>query len=118
MRVANDSGRAMSNGDLGMITGLDMEEGTPTVLFESQSVVHGFGKLEKLLMAHATTIRTTRDSEYPAMVIPLTTRRYPMLARSRLYTEATWGKRLVVLVGQRRAPVVAAGPTMPEAGGA
>jgi len=48
MLVANDSGRAMSNGDLGMITGLDMEAGTPTVLFERQSVVHGFGKLEEL----------------------------------------------------------------------
>jgi exodeoxyribonuclease V alpha subunit len=65
---------------------------------------HGrLGELDELVLAYATTIHKAQGAEYPAVVIPLTTQHYPMLARNLLYTGVTRGKRLVVLVGQRRA---------------
>jgi len=107
MQVANDYERDVFNGDLGVITGLDLEESELTVSFEGREVVYGFGELDELVLAYATTIHKSQGSEYPAVVIPLTTQHYTMLARKLLYTGVTRGKRLVVLVGQRRALAIA-----------
>ncbi len=74
-----------------------------------RAVAYGFGELDELVLAYATTIHKSQGSEYPAMVIPLTTQHYTMLARNLLYTGVTRGKRLVVLVGQRRALAIAVG---------
>jgi exodeoxyribonuclease V alpha subunit len=95
------------NGDLGVITSLDTEAGELTVAFDGRPVTYGFGELDELVLAYATTIQKAQGSEYPAVVIPLTTQHYPMLARNLLYTGVTRGKRLVVLVGQRRALAIA-----------
>ena len=67
----------------------------------------GFGELDELVLAYATTIHKAQGSEYPAVVIPLSTQHYAMLARNLLYTGVTRGKRLVVLVGSRRALAMA-----------
>ena len=107
MQVANDYERDVFNGDLGVITGLDLEEAELTVSFEGREVVYGFGELDELVLAYATTIHKSQGSEYPAVVIPLTTQHYTMLARNLLYTGVTRGKRLVVLIGQRRALAIA-----------
>ncbi len=107
MQVANDYERDVFNGDLGVITGLDLDEAELTVSFDGRAVVYGFGELDELVLAYATTIHKSQGSEYPAVVIPLTTQHYTMLARNLLYTGVTRGKRLVVLVGQRRALAIA-----------
>ncbi len=107
MQVANDYERDVFNGDLGVITGLDMEEAELTVSFDGRAVAYGFGELDELVLAYATTIHKSQGSEYPAVVIPLTTQHYTMLARNLLYTGVTRGKRLVVLIGQRRALAIA-----------
>ena len=70
-------------------------------------MTYGFGELDELVLAYATTIHKSQGSEYPAVVIPLVTQHYMMLARNLLYTGVTRGKRLVVLVGQRKALAVA-----------
>jgi exodeoxyribonuclease V alpha subunit len=59
------------------------------------------------VLAYATTIHKSQGSEYPAVVIPLTTQHYPMLQRNLVYTGVTRGKRLVVLIGQRKALAIA-----------
>ncbi len=107
MQVANDYERDVFNGDLGVITGLDLNEAELTVSFEGRAVVYGFGELDELVLAYATTIHKSQGSEYPAVVIPLTTQHYTMLARNLLYTGVTRGNWLVVLVGQRRALAIA-----------
>ncbi|TPG57754.1 ATP-dependent RecD-like DNA helicase [Roseomonas nepalensis] len=107
MQVANDYDREVYNGDLGVIASIDMEEGELTVRFEGREVAYGFGELDELVLAYATTIHKAQGSEYPAVVIPLTTQHYAMLARNLLYTGVTRGKKLVVLVGQRRALAIA-----------
>jgi exodeoxyribonuclease V alpha subunit len=65
--------------------------------------------MDKLVLAFATTIHKSQGSEYPAVVIPLATQHYPMLQKNLVYTGITRGKRLVVLVGQRRALAIALG---------
>jgi len=107
MQVTNDYDRDVFNGDLGLITAIDMEEGALTVSFEGRAVEYGFGELDELVLAYATTIHKAQGSEYPVVVIPLATQHYAMLARNLLYTGVTRGKRLVVIVGQRKALAMA-----------
>jgi exodeoxyribonuclease V alpha subunit len=107
MQVENDYDKDVYNGDLGVVSRIDMEEGELAVDFEGREVVFGFGELDELVLAYATTIHKSQGSEYPAVVIPLTTQHYPMLQRNLVYTGVTRGKRLVVLVGQRKALAIA-----------
>jgi len=107
MQVANDYERDVFNGDLGIISAIDAEEGALTVSFEGRAVEYGFGELDELVLAYATTIHKAQGSEYPVVVIPLATQHYPMLARNLLYTGVTRGKRLVVIVGSRKALAMA-----------
>jgi exodeoxyribonuclease V alpha subunit len=69
--------------------------------------LYGFGGFDELVLTYATTIDKSQGSEYPAVVIPLITQHYATLAKNLLFTGVTCGERLVVLVGQRRALVIA-----------
>ncbi|GCE91899.1 hypothetical protein MSKU15_3500 [Komagataeibacter diospyri] len=103
MQIANDYDRDVFNGDLGVIDRVDIEEGELTVSFDGREVVYGFGELDELVLAYATTIHKSQGSEYPAVVIPLVTQHYAILARNLLYTGVTRGRKLVVLVDQKKA---------------
>jgi len=107
MQVENDYDRDVYNGDLGVVSRIDLEEGELSVDFDGRDVTYGFGELDELVLAYATTIHKSQGSEYPAVVIPLSTQHYPMLERNLVYTGVTRGKRLVVLVGQRKALTIA-----------
>jgi exodeoxyribonuclease V alpha subunit len=107
MQVTNDYERDVFNGDLGIITTVDVEDGTLTVSFDGRPIECSFGELDELVLAYATTIHKAQGSEYPVVVIPMTTQHYTMLARNLVYTGVTRGKQLVVLVGQRKALAIA-----------
>jgi exodeoxyribonuclease V alpha subunit len=107
MQVTNDYERDVFNGDLGIISAVDTEEGVLTVSFDGRAVEYSFGEMDELVLAFATTIHKSQGSEYPVVVIPITTQHYTMLARNLVYTGVTRGKRLVVLVGQRKALAIA-----------
>jgi exodeoxyribonuclease V alpha subunit len=107
MQVVNDHERQVYNGDLGVVARMDMEEGELAVDFEGREVAYGFGELDELVLAYATTVHKSQGSEYPAVVVPLTTQHFPMLQRNLVYTGVTRGKRLVVLVGQKRPLAIA-----------
>jgi exodeoxyribonuclease V alpha subunit len=96
MQVENDYDREVYNGDLGIVQRVDDEEAELVVTFDGRDVRYGFGELDELVLAYATTIHKSQGSEYPAVVIPLVTQHYMMLARNLLYTGVTRGKRLVV----------------------
>jgi exodeoxyribonuclease V alpha subunit len=89
------------------VSGIDMEEGELLVDFDGRAVSYGFGELDELVLAYATTIHKSQGSEYSAVVMPLSTQHYPMLQRNLVYTGVTRGKRLVVLIGQRKALAIA-----------
>ena len=92
------------NGTVGTVTGLSLQEQTLTVLTdEDEHVDYDFAELDELAHAYAITIHRSQGSEYPAVVIPLTTSSWMMLQRNLLYTGVTRAKQLIVLVGSRRA---------------
>jgi exodeoxyribonuclease V alpha subunit len=107
MQVENDYDKDVHNGDLGVVSRIDMEEGELVADFDGREITYGFGELDELVLAYATTIHKSQGSEYPAVVIPLSTQHYPMLQRNLVYTGVTRGKRLVVLIGQRKALAIA-----------
>lgn len=78
-----------------------------TASFDGRSVTYSLGELDTLVPAYAATIHKSQGSEYPAVVIPLLTQHYTMLQRNLLYTGVPRGKRLVVLVGQKKALAIA-----------
>ena len=84
-----------------------ISEGELTASFDDRPVTYSFGELDTLVPAYAATIHKSQGSEYPAVVIPVMTQHYAMLQRNLLYTGVTRGKRLVVLVGQKKAVAIA-----------
>ncbi|MDG4602596.1 MAG: ATP-dependent RecD-like DNA helicase [Defluviicoccus sp.] len=107
MQVENDYDKEVYNGDLGVIRSIDPDASEMVIEFDGRPVTYGFGELDEIVLAYATTIHKSQGSEYPAVVIPLTTQHYPMLQRNLLYTAVTRGKRLVVIVGQKKAMAIA-----------
>jgi exodeoxyribonuclease V alpha subunit len=107
MQTANDYDRDVFNGDLGQVLRIDQEESELVALFDGRQVSYSFNELENLMPAYATTIHKSQGSEYPAVVIPVTTQHYAMLARNLIYTAVTRGRSLVVLVGETRALKIA-----------
>jgi exodeoxyribonuclease V alpha subunit len=106
-QVENDYEKDVYNGDLGVVRSIDPETSEMVIEFDGREVTYGFGELDEVALAYATTIHKSQGSEYPAVVIPLTTQHYPMLQRNLLYTAVTRGKRLVVIVGQKKALTIA-----------
>jgi exodeoxyribonuclease V alpha subunit len=107
MQIENDYDKEVYKGDIGYIDDVDPEAGELTASFDGRAVTYGFGELDTLVPAYAATIHKSQGSEYPPVVIPLMTQHYPMLQRNLLYTGVTRGKKLVVLVGQKKAVAIA-----------
>jgi exodeoxyribonuclease V alpha subunit len=107
MQIENDYDKEVYNGDIGYVTNVDPDDGELTASFDDRLVTYGFGELDTLVPAYAATIHKSQGSEYPAVVIPALTQHYPMLQRNLLYTGVTRGKKLVVLVGQKKAVGIA-----------
>jgi exodeoxyribonuclease V alpha subunit len=107
MQTENDYDREVFNGDLGRVLRIDQTDGVLVAGFYGREVEYPFGELDALVPAYATTIHKSQGSEYPAVVVTLATQHYMMLARNLVYTAVTRGKRLVVIVGQRKALAIA-----------
>jgi exodeoxyribonuclease V alpha subunit len=103
LQTVNDYDKDVFNGDIGRVTGIDHVDQEVTVDYDGRQVVYDFGELDELVLAYALSIHKSQGSEYPAVVIPLHMQHFLMLQRSLLYTGITRGKRLVVLVGSRKA---------------
>ena len=107
MQTANDYDKEVFNGDLGFVTTIDADAQEVTIAFDGRDVVYQFGELDEVSLAFSTTIHKSQGSEYPAVVIPVGMTHYMMLRRNLIYTGVTRGKKLVVLVGQRKAVGIA-----------
>jgi exodeoxyribonuclease V alpha subunit len=92
------------NGTQGVVTAIDPVEQTLTVVTDDgEQIPYDFGELDELVHAYAVTVHRSQGSEYPCVVIPVTTSAWMMLQRNLLYTAVTRAKQLVVLVGSTRA---------------
>jgi exodeoxyribonuclease V alpha subunit len=103
MQIRNNYDKDVFNGDIGRVTEIDLEEQSLQVRFEDRSVSYDWNELDELVLAYAISIHKSQGSEYPAVAVPIMTQHYVMLQRNLLYTAITRGKKLVVLVGSKRA---------------
>ncbi len=103
MQVRNNYDLEVFNGDIGRVTAGDPELDWMEVSFPERTVRYPTSELHQLTLAYACSIHKSQGSEYPAVIVPLHTQHYVMLKRTLLYTAVTRGKRLVVIVGSRRA---------------
>ncbi|HEX9263381.1 MAG TPA: ATP-dependent RecD-like DNA helicase [Candidatus Binatia bacterium] len=107
MQLRNNYDKAVFNGDLGRIVAVDREIGSVKVDFLDKVVEYESDELDEIGLAYATSVHKSQGSEYPVVVIPLHTSHYLLLHRSILYTAVTRGKKLVVIVGSRKALAMA-----------
>ncbi|MBQ9407690.1 MAG: ATP-binding domain-containing protein, partial [Desulfovibrio sp.] len=103
MQLRNDYDREVFNGDMGVIVGIDAENQKVNVEMDGADIAYDFADMDELVLAYAVTVHKAQGAEYPVVVMPLTTQHYVMLQRTLLYTGVTRGKKLVVLVGSRKA---------------
>jgi exodeoxyribonuclease V alpha subunit len=94
------------NGDVGRIEQIDLE-GEIWVDFEGQRVNYEFSDLDELTLAYAMSVHKSQGSEYPVVVLPLLTQHYMLLQRNLIYTAITRAKKMVVIVGTRKAIAMA-----------
>jgi len=107
MQVRNNYDKEVYNGDIGRITRIDLQEQEVVVRVDGRPVTYDFSELDELTLAYAGTVHKSQGSEYPAVILPVHTTHYPMLQRNLLYTAVTRAKRLLVLVGMKKALAIA-----------
>lgn len=107
MQIRNNYDKGIFNGDVGRIRAVDEDEGTIVVRFPQpegvQTVEYGSADADELVLAYCITVHKSQGSEYPAVIMPLTTQHYIMLQRHLLYTAVTRARQIVVIVGSRGA---------------
>ncbi len=103
IQTQNNYQREVFNGDIGRITDVDAVDQSLSVDYDGRNVDYDFGDLDELQLAYCTSIHKSQGSEYPAVIIPVHTQHFVMLQRNLLYTGITRGRKLVVLVGSKKA---------------
>jgi exodeoxyribonuclease V alpha subunit len=103
MQTENDYDKDVYNGDIGRIRSIDHENSELVVDYDGRKVVYDFRELDELVLSYAITIHKSQGSEYPCVLIPLHTQHYVLLQRSLIYTAITRAKKLVIVLGTKKA---------------
>lgn len=107
IQTENNYDKEVFNGDIGIVSKIDPVEQEVAIRFDQRDVVYDFGELDEVSLAYAITIHKSQGSEFPVVVIPIATQQYVLLQRNLVYTGITRGKKLVVIVGQKKAMAMA-----------
>jgi exodeoxyribonuclease V alpha subunit len=107
MQTENNYDKETYNGDIGIIRAINEQDQEITINFYNRDVTYDYTDLDQITLAYDTTIHKSQGSEYPAVIIPLTMQSYRMLRRNLIYTAITRGKKLVVIIGQKKALAIA-----------
>ena len=103
IQTENDYDKDVFNGDVGIVERVDLVEQQVAIRFDDRIVKYDFGELDEVSLAYAVTIHKSQGSEFLGVVIPLATQHYMLLQRNLIYTGITRGKKLLVMIGQKKA---------------
>jgi exodeoxyribonuclease V alpha subunit len=103
MQVRNNYEKEVFNGDIGRITAMDEETREVTVTYDGVPVLYDASELDEIVHAYAISVHKSQGSEYPAVVLPLLPQHYLLLQRNLIYTAVTRAKKLLVIVGSKKA---------------
>ena len=103
MQIKNNYDKEVFNGDIGIIESVDAEDRTLKVNFDNRTVEYDITELDEIVHAYATTIHKSQGSEYPIVVMPILMNHYVMLQRNLIYTGITRAKKILVMVGTKKA---------------
>jgi exodeoxyribonuclease V alpha subunit len=107
MHLKNNYQKEVFNGDIGAISVIDKTDALLKVDYYGRTVTYDFIDLDEIALAYAISVHKSQGSEYPAVIVPLTTQHFPLLQRNLLYTALTRGKKLVILTGSKKAVAIA-----------
>ncbi|MFO7838058.1 MAG: ATP-dependent RecD-like DNA helicase [Desulfosalsimonadaceae bacterium] len=107
MQIRNNYDKSVFNGDIGRICRINREDRELQIDFEGRQLAYDFTELDELVLAYAVSVHKSQGSEYPVVILPVLTQHYIMLQRNLLYTAVTRGRKLVVVVGTKKALAIA-----------
>ena len=107
MHLKNNYQKEVFNGDIGTIRTVDVKENVFSVDFYGRTVNYDFTEMDEISLAYAISVHKSQGSEYPAVILPIMTQHYVLLQRNLLYTAITRGKKLVILIGTKKALAIA-----------
>jgi len=114
MQIRNNYDKEVFNGDIGKIMMIDREQQEVVVNYDGRAVPYEYTELDEIVHAYAVSVHKSQGSEYPVVVIPIMTQHYMMLQRNLIYTGITRGKKMVVLVGTKKAVAIAIKNNKPQ----
>jgi exodeoxyribonuclease V alpha subunit len=103
MQTRNNYDKEVFNGDVGRIVGFNAEDEEALVEYDGRVVPYHISEMDEMILAYAVTIHKSQGSEYPAVIIPMSTQHYVLLRRNLLYTAMTRGRQLVIIIGSMKA---------------
>ena len=107
MQIRNNYDKEIFNGDIGIIEEIETQDETLVIRFDDREVFYEFSELDELSLAYAVSVHKYQGSEAPCIVMPVHTTHFKLLQRNLLYTGVTRGKKLVILMGNRRGLIMA-----------
>jgi exodeoxyribonuclease V alpha subunit len=116
MQIRNNYDKEVYNGDIGRIVRIDTENQEVSIAVYGCVVAYEYSELDELMPAYAVSVHKSQGPEHPCVVIPLLTQHYVMLQRNLVYTAITRGRRLVIVVGSKRALAIAVKTTRDKRG--
>jgi exodeoxyribonuclease V alpha subunit len=103
MQIINNYNKEVFNGDIGWVSSIDQENRELIIDFDGRPVPYDFSEMDEVVLAYAISVHKSQGSEYPVVILPVTTQHYMLLQRNLIYTGITRAKKLVVLIGTRKA---------------
>jgi len=103
MQIKNNYDKEVYNGDIGRIDNIDPEQQAVTITFDGRQVEYEYTDLDEIVLAYAVSVHKSQGSEYPVVIIPILIQHYILLQRNLIYTGITRGRRLVILIGTKKA---------------